>query len=655
MKKIFLSFILAAGTFGAVWAQAPQGFNYQGVARDVSGVPLSNATISIRLTMHEGIPTGTSLYQEKHAVITNSFGLYNVIVGQGTSTLGTFSTINWASGSKYLQVEVDPMGGIAYTSLGASQLLSVPFALHAATSADGPAGPAGPIGPAGPAGPVGPTGVTGPMGATGPAGVAGPVGPDGAMGPAGPAGLMGPAGPAGPAGTSDNWGTQVVQLADGTLTGDGTISAPLKIAQQGATVGQVLNWNGTSWVPTAVSGTGTVTSITATAPLTGGVITASGSIGLGTTGTAGTYGSSTGIPQITTDAYGRVSAVTTVTITPTFTSTGTTNYIPVFTSSSNIGNSGIYQTSGLLGIGTLVPTATLHLATSTSAIAQFINSTYSAAATDFGVLRVAYAGGLDDNNVGILGTTLDASLEGGIGIFGAGPNIGVRGYSNSDFGAFSFGLYGASLNDNNSVGAYGLGTGIGTNYGIYGTTDGLGSDNWAGWFEGDAHVNGNLSKLTGTFKIDHPQDPENKYLYHSFVESPDMMNIYNGNVTTDASGVADVTLPEYFEALNQDFRYQLTVIGTFAQAIVSKEVSSNTFQVKTNLPNVKVSWQVTGVRHDAYANAHRIVPVVEKEAKNKGKYLAPSVYGKSDDFMIGHIKPKSLNKEAVSAKSQQKK
>jgi hypothetical protein len=144
---------------------------------------------------------------------------------------------------------------------------------------------------------------------------------------------------------------------------------------------------------------------------------------------------------------------------------------------------------------------------------------------------------------------------------------------------------------------------------------------------GNLNVTGNLSKSSGNFKIDHPLDPANKFLYHSFVESPDMMNIYNGNIVTDKHGVATVELPDYFEALNQDFRYQLTVIGQFAQAIVVKEISKNHFTIKTNKPSVKVSWQVTGVRHDAYAEAHRIV-VEEDKGKERGTYLHPELFQK---------------------------
>jgi len=137
--------------------------------------------------------------------------------------------------------------------------------------------------------------------------------------------------------------------------------------------------------------------------------------------------------------------------------------------------------------------------------------------------------------------------------------------------------------------------------------------------EGDMDVQGNLSKSSGSFKIDHPLDPTNKWLYHSFVESPDMMNIYNGNVTTDANGVATVELPEYFGELNNDFRYQLTPIGVFAQAIISEEVQNNKFKIKTSKPNVKVSWQVTGIRQDDYAKDNRIEVEVEKTGWDKGK------------------------------------
>lgn len=142
---------------------------------------------------------------------------------------------------------------------------------------------------------------------------------------------------------------------------------------------------------------------------------------------------------------------------------------------------------------------------------------------------------------------------------------------------------------------------------------------------GNLNVNGTLSKGAGSFKIDHPLDPANKFLFHSFVESPDMMNVYNGNVTTDENGLAVVELPDYFEALNRDFRYQLTVIGQFAQAIVLEEIKGNRFKIKTDKPTVKVSWQITGIRKDPFAEKNRIQVEVEKSEQERGKYLYPEI------------------------------
>jgi hypothetical protein len=174
---------------------------------------------------------------------------------------------------------------------------------------------------------------------------------------------------------------------------------------------------------------------------------------------------------------------------------------------------------------------------------------------------------------------------------------------------------------------------------MYGNKDGGGP---AGRFDGNVTVNGNLrvtgsvAKSSGSFIIDHPLDPANKYLYHSFVESPDMMNIYNGNITTDSNGEATIELPSYFSALNRDYRYQLTVIGKFAQAIVLRKIADGRFVIKTDKPNVEVSWQVTGIRQDAYANANRIEAEVEKPVEERGAYLHPELFDQ-DKANIGSV------------------
>jgi hypothetical protein len=184
---------------------------------------------------------------------------------------------------------------------------------------------------------------------------------------------------------------------------------------------------------------------------------------------------------------------------------------------------------------------------------------------------------------------------------------------------------------------------------VYGAAGGASSTNYAGYFYGNVTVTGTLTKGGGSFKIDHPLDPENKYLSHSFVESPDMMNIYNGNVVTDDRGYATITMPDWFEALNRDFRYQLTVIDegdsdNYIWAKVVRKIEGNHFEIRTNAPGVEVSWQVTGIRQDPYANKHRIPVEEDKPAAERGKYLHPDAYGKPMEEGIGVIKQPDLGK-----------
>ena len=241
---------------------------------------------------------------------------------------------------------------------------------------------------------------------------------------------------------------------------------------------------------------------------------------------------------------------------------------------------------------------------------------------------------------------VDSASNGYAAIFaqgGAAPNgSGQNGSDGIDAYGNSGDLTSGSSNGGNGV--FGGGSGGGHTDGaggvFYGGSHSTGGDGieafagsgpFAGYFLGDVYVGGNLSKMGGSFKIDHPLDPANKYLYHSFVESPDMMNIYNGNVVTDANGDATVPLPEWFETLNRDFRYQLTVIGQFAQAIVTGEVANHQFSIKTDKPGVKVSWQVTGIRQDPWANAHRIPAEEEKNAHERGHYIRPELYGAPEE------------------------
>ncbi len=161
-------------------------------------------------------------------------------------------------------------------------------------------------------------------------------------------------------------------------------------------------------------------------------------------------------------------------------------------------------------------------------------------------------------------------------------------------------------------------------------------------------VVGTISKGGGGFLIDHPLDPENKYLYHSFVESPDMMNLYAGIVITDSNGEATVQLPDYFQALNINYTYQLTTIGTQANAYVLKEIENNRFVIKTDKPGVKVSWLVTGVRNDPFARKYRIIPEVEKPPQEKGYYLHPECYDQPRSKFVDMVYMKDKEKPTLS-------
>jgi hypothetical protein len=147
-------------------------------------------------------------------------------------------------------------------------------------------------------------------------------------------------------------------------------------------------------------------------------------------------------------------------------------------------------------------------------------------------------------------------------------------------------------------------------------------------FAGDLTLNGTLTAAAKNFKIDHPLDPKNKYLSHTSVESSEMMNIYTGNAILDNSGEAVVSLPKWFEALNADARYQLTAIGAPAPNLhIAQEVAHHQFSIAGGAPGMKVSWQVTGVRHDAYSTAHPLVVEARKPEKERGRYLHPDAYG----------------------------
>jgi len=156
---------------------------------------------------------------------------------------------------------------------------------------------------------------------------------------------------------------------------------------------------------------------------------------------------------------------------------------------------------------------------------------------------------------------------------------------------------------------------------------------------GNLFVTGQLVKGGGSFKIDHPLDPAGKYLYHSFVESPDMKNVYDGTAVLDGQGRAVVELPDWFEALNRDFRYQLTPVGGPAPNLhVAAPMTSGRFMIAGGPPGLEVCWQVTGIRQDRWADANRITVEEDKPARDHGRYLHPRLYGGKPITAIAHVR-----------------
>lgn len=284
---------------------------------------------------------------------------------------------------------------------------------------------------------------------------------------------------------------------------------------------------------------------------------------------------------------------------------------------------------------------------------------YGSTSSGEGIAVSGRASSVSGSAVGVKGESLSSA---GIGVLGtvahaSGATVGVKGEtastngigvhgSSSNTGGTTYGVLGESESDYQGAGVRGNGNyvgvwGQGGRWGLYGKADsGEAFDEYsiygarpvgtgyAGYFDGNVKVVGSLSKGSGSFKIDHPLDPENKYLSHSFVESPDMMNVYNGTVILDAEGSARVAMPDWFEALNREFRYQLTAIGAPGPDLyIAEEIQNNQFRIAGGSPGLKVSWQVTGVRQDPYAEANRIVVVEDKPEAERGTYLHPEAYG----------------------------
>lgn len=225
--------------------------------------------------------------------------------------------------------------------------------------------------------------------------------------------------------------------------------------------------------------------------------------------------------------------------------------------------------------------------------------------------------GINNNNIGVYGTT---SANTGSGVKGvcSGPG-GFGGYFQASGSGAPYALI--AWQSNSSAAGNGL----------LAECDGSG---YAIECVGDFFATGIKS-----FKIDHPLDPENKYLLHYCAEGPEPINAYSGNTVTDERGYAIVALPAYFSQINRDVRYQLTVIDSsdeFVLAKVAKEIVNNRFTIRTNFPHVKVSWRVEGVRNDLWVRKRGAPAEVDKPDSERGLYLNPDLYSEPPTKGITH-------------------
>ncbi len=432
--------------------------------------------------------------------------------------------------------------------------------------------------------------------------------------------------------------------------------------------GQVLEWSGTAWVCATQKGSGTVTKVASGTGLTGGPITGTGTLSIDTTKVpllasanvftgnqsvagsmvSGTSASSTG------GVLGEANAASGQTY-------GVGGYA---LSASGYGVEGL-SLAGTGGIGVYGsgPTGVVGVSTGAGSGGSFTGWTAPTGSAQNGMEGVSItAGNSDPNN----------ATNGGDGLVVAGGNSGHTSTASGTAGAAISGVGGLGHmllidglelegglapggsftggNNNGELCECG-GDGIDARPGLnLGTSE---YDGYAGNFTGDVEISGNLNGSIPALKIDDPLDPENKYLLHAPVQSSEMKNMYDGTVTTDSQGHATVQLPEWFQLLNSDFRYQLTVIGQFAQAIVTREIENNQFEISTSAPGVKVSWQVTGVRQDAYAKAHPLVVEQEKQAQTRGFYIRPELYGAPPEKQIEWARHPQMMKRIKEIQAQQ--
>ncbi|HYW69339.1 MAG TPA: hypothetical protein VE960_07005 [bacterium] len=289
------------------------------------------------------------------------------------------------------------------------------------------------------------------------------------------------------------------------------------------------------------------------------------------------------------------------------------------------------DTDGTVGVGTVSPLTRLHVQTDTGDAL-------------FG--QCSHTSSLD--YVGVTGQSVPTDYYGIGGEF-TGGFVGVNGQV-SPAGGYSYygGYFSVTGGSGTNTGAYAYTSGPGTNYSLYGYNSGGGD--YAGYFYGNVYASGTMTSGSARTRIDHPLDPTNMYLNHNAVESQEMKTIYDGTVVLSADGSAWVEMPEWFDALNSELRYQLTCVGGHAPVYVAEEVRDNRFRIAGGTAGLKVCWQVTGVRKDAFAAAHS-APVEEmKPADERGFYVHPMARGLGEEMSPDYRRHEEVERKLAASR-----
>jgi len=583
MKKLFTFLFIAFFTLSII-AQVPEKMSYQGIVRNSTNQLVTNSQVGVLISV---LKNTTPIFVETHTVITNSNGLISLEIGNGSRISGSpFSEIDWSDGTYFIKTEIDPSGGFSYTISGTSQLLSVPYAFQT-KNLDGISSKSGNFG----------LGIKDPLAKFDINNTedkdAFKINFDNILSSASALKINYNGNTSGVqiVNNSSDATTNSLRIEDNNSSNTGSTLYNLSHSNGAAlnSINMNLGYAGLFQTDKASNDKATVVAINNGLSNAGYFINNNTSAEMASLA-ARSY-SKGGALYCISNGEGPVGGFEVVNV---------NNPSTAF----NINNNGL-GSAIWIGQKNSNAASAIHIDYSgSSAVVDLVNK--STAAGNH-ILR------LNDNNPN--------NVWSSVHIESLAPSPGLWIKNTNSLGKAAY--FEGNVIINGRLPSPSLSI---TN------TNSLGS---AAYFDGNVTINGKLnvigqlSKGGGTFKIDHPLDPKNKFLVHSFVESPEMMNIYSGNTITDEKGYATVELPSYFEAANKDFRYQLTVIGSFAQSMIHKEVSNNSFVIRTSQPEIKVSWQVTGVRNDNYAKMNPIEVEPTKDEKDKGTYLHPEVYGEN--------------------------